>query len=178
MKDLVEALKDPEIYPHHPSQVQFIQTHISYVFLTGGFVYKVKKPVNFGFLDFSTLDKRRLCCQRELELNKRLCRDIYLDVVKICRDKDGHINLRGKGEVIDYAVLMKELPHQQMMDELLARNQVKEEDIIRIAKVIAAFHASAKTNEKISQFGDLSVIKEDTDENFAQTESVIGLTIS
>lgn len=178
MKDLVEALKDPEIYPHHPSQVQFIQTHISYVFLTGGFVYKVKKPVNFGFLDFSTLDKRRLCCQKELELNRRLCQDIYLDVVKVCRDKDGHINLRGKGEVIDYAVLMKELPHQQMMDELLARNQVKEEDIIRIAKVIAAFHAFAKTNEKISQFGDLSIIKKDTDENFAQTESVIGLTIS
>src|SRR5947207_836856 len=80
---LVAFLESPSSYPHKPTSVRSIQTHISWVFIAPPFVYKVKKPVNLGFLDFSTLEKRHHFCQRELELNRRLCRETYLGVIPI-----------------------------------------------------------------------------------------------
>ena len=107
---LIETMKKADFYPHNPVEVEFIQTHISYVFIAGDIVYKVKKPVNFDFLDFTSLEKRKFYCEEELRLNKRLAPDTYLDVVAISRDSQGNITLGEGVEIIDYAVRMKKLP--------------------------------------------------------------------
>jgi len=89
LPELVEALLKPKAYPETPQRIELLQTQMSFVFLTDNYVYKVKKPVNLGYLDYTTLDKRRFYCQREVELNRRLCSNAYLGVVSIIRDKGG-----------------------------------------------------------------------------------------
>ena len=145
---------------------------MSFVFLTGEYVYKVKKPVNLGYLDYTTLEKRRFFCQQELELNRRLCPEVYLDVVAITRDKEG-THIEGEGEVTEYAVKMRQLPQPRMMDVLLRSNQVTPEMVTRVAAKLARFHQKAETNSKIAAFGKLDVIRQNTDENFSQTEKYI-----
>src|SRR4030066_1907525 len=100
---LVKALLKPETYTHHPQKVELLQTQMSLVFLTGDYVYKVKKPVDLGYLDYTTLEKRLFYCQREVELNRRLCPDAYLGVASITQDR-GVFHIDGKGEVKEYAV--------------------------------------------------------------------------
>src|SRR3989304_5946895 len=107
------GLLRPEAYPDAPSKVTLISTGISLVFLAGDFVYKVKKPVNVGYLDYSTPEKRQFYCHRELELNRRLCPSAYLSVVPIT-EENGRIRMDGKWEVIDYAVKMRRLPQEKM----------------------------------------------------------------
>ena len=85
--DLVEALLKPEAYPHQPEKIEFTQTQMSFVFLTGDYVFKIKKPVNLGYLDYTTLEKRHYFCQQELELNRRLSPDVYLEVVSILKNR-------------------------------------------------------------------------------------------
>ena len=102
--DYIQVLLDPAAYPHPVDTVQLVQTHISFVLLAGEFVYKFKKPVNFGFLDFSTLEKRKYCCEQELILNRRLSPDIYLGLVRVTADA-GVLVLDGQGEVVEYGVL-------------------------------------------------------------------------
>src|SRR2546423_3346897 len=109
-RKLIDFLKLPASYPHRPRRVLLRQTHISWVFLASPFVFKVKKPINLGFLDFSTLEKRHHFCQREIELNRRLCPEIYLDVVPIYEAGSGFA-FKPPGEIVEYAVKMKELPH-------------------------------------------------------------------
>ena len=154
-----------------------MQTQMSFVFLTDDYVYKVKKSVNLGYLDYTTLDKRHFYCQREVELNRRLCPDAYLGVVSISRDKD-NISIEGQGEVIEYAVKMRRLPQQAMMNVLLASNQVSPQMVTRVAQKIAEFHQRAETNTNISTFGNLDAITKNTEENFNQTVEYIGKTIS
>src|SRR3989304_444910 len=110
-KQVVEALMKPEAYDEDPGHIELVQTHISFVFLTSNFAYKVKKAVDLGFLDFTTLEKRRFFCEKELELNRRLCGDMYLEVVPITRSKI--IKMKGEGETIEYAVKMKRM-HQEI----------------------------------------------------------------
>jgi aminoglycoside phosphotransferase family enzyme len=98
----------PEAYDEEPGQIEMLQTHISFVFLTRNFVYKVKKAVDLGFLDFTTLEKRRFFCEKELELNRRLCGDMYLEVVPI--NRSDVIRIKGEGETVEYAVKMKRIP--------------------------------------------------------------------
>src|SRR5271157_5867627 len=136
-KPVIEALLCPEAYSEDPGKIELIQTHISYVFLTKDFVYKVKKPVNFGFLDFSTLEKRRFFCEKELELNRRLCPEIYLEVVTI--NKSNVIKVNGYGEIVEYALKMKRLPQEKIMTQLLKERKVDDKTIDEIAKVIARF---------------------------------------
>jgi aminoglycoside phosphotransferase family enzyme len=173
----VQALLKPETYPHHPQKVELVQTQMSFLFLTGDYVYKVKKPVDLGYLDYTTLEKRRFFCHQELELNRRLCLDEYLEVVPIVR-RDGQIKLGGEGEVIEYAVKMKQLPADRMMDKLLPQNLVTVEMVVRVAEKLAAFHHKAVTSPEISAFGKLEAIKINTDENFIQTEKYIDISIS
>ena len=175
-KQVVEALMKPEAYDEDPGQIELIQTHISFVFLTKKFVYKVKKAVNLGFLDFTTLEKRRFFCEKELELNRRLCGDMYIEVVPI--NKSNIIKIKGKGETVEYAVKMKRIPQEKMLSELLRKNKVDNELIGGIAKTIADFHSKAETNRRISEFGSLAIIKTNWTENFEQTEEYIGKTIS
>ena len=173
---LVEALLKPEAYPHIPSQIELVQTQMSFVFLTGNFVYKVKKPVNLGYLDYSSLEKRLFFCQQELELNRRLCPDIYLKVVPVVRTGE-QTRIGGEGEIIEYAVKMRQLPGDQMMDKLLPLNLVTEEMVVNIAAKLTVFHDEAQTNPEISTYGNIDTIKTNTEENFSQTEKYIDISI-
>jgi len=150
---------------------------MSFVFLTGDYVYKVKKPVDLGYLDYTTLEKRHFFCHQELELNRRLCPDAYLAVVPIVEEK-GRLRIEGQGKAIEYAVKMKQLPHNRMMDVLLPQGQVTQEMVARVAERLVSFHQKAKTNQKIAAFGKLDIIRQNTDENFAQTEKYIGISIA
>jgi aminoglycoside phosphotransferase family enzyme len=175
-KQVVEALMKPEAYDEEAGQIELVQTHISFVFLTRNFVYKVKKAVDLGFLDFTTLDKRRFFCEKELELNRRLCGDMYLEVVPI--NKSNIIKIKGEGETIEYAVKMKRMPQEKMMNKLLEENKVDSKLIDRIAKIIAEFHSKAETNRRIREFGSLAIIETNWKENFEQTQEFVGKTIS
>src|SRR5881409_1472681 len=130
-QELVSFLEAPASYPHGPREVRSIQTHISWVFIAPPFVFKVKKAVNLGFLDFSTLEKRRHFCQREVELNRRLCPDIYLGVVPIYESASG-LSFKGKGKIVEYSVKMRELPSGWFLSELLAKGLVGEAEINRV----------------------------------------------
>ncbi len=176
-KQVVEALMKPEAYDEEPGKIELTQTHISFVFLTRNFVYKVKKAVDLGFLDFTTLEKRRFFCEKELELNRRLCGDMYIEVVPI--NKSNVIKIKGEeGETVEYAVKMKRMPQEKMMSRLLEENKVHSKLIDRIAKIIAEFHSKAETNKRISEFGSLAIIETNWKENFDQTKEFVGKTIS
>jgi aminoglycoside phosphotransferase family enzyme len=177
-KQVVEALKNPQAYPEDSGQIELTQTHISYVFLTKDFAYKIKKPVNFGFLDFGTLEKRRFFCEKELQLNRRLCGEMYIEVAPINRDASGTIRIKGDGETVEYALKMKRIPQEKIMTKLLEENKVDTQLIDNIAKIIAQFHAKAETNPKISEIGSLATVKVNWDENFEQTQNVVDKTIS
>lgn len=176
--DLITALQNPQIYPHSPRKIEFVQTHISAIFMTGEHVYKIKKPVNFGFLDFTTLEKRNFYCHQEVVLNRRLCPEIYLGVVEI-RWHEGRIHIgSGPGEIVDYAVLMKQLPADCLMDQRLARKMVTEDDLRKIASKINHFHLHAATDPKIRSFGGIETIRGNLEENFKQTEPYVGRALS
>ena len=177
LPEMVQALLDPKVYPDAPSEVEMVQTQMSFVFLTGNYVYKVKKPVNLGYLDYTTLDKRHFYCQREVELNQRLSPDAYLGVVSITRNK-GAIFIEGQGKVIEYAVKMRRLPQEAMMNVLLASNQVSVAMVTSLAQRLVEFHQKAETSATISAFGDLDIITTNTEENFSQTVKYISRTIS
>jgi aminoglycoside phosphotransferase family enzyme len=171
-KQVVEALMKPEAYDEDPGDIELVQTHISFVFLTRNFVYKVKKAVNLGFL----LEKRRFFCGKELELNRRLCKDMYVEVVPI--NKSDAIKIKGEGETVEYAVKMKQMPQEKMMSRLIEENKVDDRLVDRIAKIIAEFHSKAETNRRISEFGSLAIIETNWKENFEQTRQFVGETIS
>jgi len=176
-KTINQSLLNPEAYPHNPRKIELVQTQMSFVFLTGDYVYKVKKPVDLGYLDYTTLEQRHFFCHQELELNRRLCPDAYLAVVPIVEEK-GRLRIEGQGKAIEYAVKMKQLPHNRMMDVLLPQGQVTQEMVARVAERLVSFHQKAETNQKIAAFGKLDVIRQNTDENFAQTEKYIGISIA
>lgn len=174
---LRKALLNPNIYPDQPHQVDFIETHISLVFLTRAYVYKVKKPVDFGFLDFTSLEKRKYYCEQEVKLNRRLSSDMYLGVVAITFDRNG-ISFNGKGQVEEYAVQMRRIPEEMLLDKLLERGQVDGAMIEALSERLARFYASAETNEHIESFAKPERVKQDTDENFDQTKKYIDVVIS
>ncbi len=173
----VRALLESQAYPHKPQKIELVQTQMSFIFLTGEYVYKIKKPVNLGYLDYTTLEKRHFFCHQELELNRRLCPGAYLAVVPIV-EKKGELRIEGRGQAIEYAVKMKQLPQDRMMDVLLPRGQVTQEMVARVAEKLMGFHQKAETNQKIAAFGRLDVIRHNCDENFAQTEKYIGTSIT
>ncbi len=175
-KQVVEALMKPEAYDEEPGRIELVQTHISFVFLTRNFVYKVKKAVDLGFLDFTTLEKRRFFCEKELKLNRRLCGDMYLEVVPI--NRSDVIKIKGEGETVEYAVKMKRMPQEKMMSKLLEQNKVDSKLVDKIAKIMADFHSNAETNRRISEFGSLAIIETNWKENFKQTWEFVGKTIS
>ena len=174
--EIVDALMDPQVYDEVVDDVSLVQTHVSFVFLSGDFVYKMKKAVNFGFLDFTTLEKRKYYCEKEVELNRRLCGDMYIGVVTI--NRSNIIKVKGEGEVVEYLVKMRRIPENHMMAKLLDRGEVNEELIDKMADIIARFHSKAETNKRISSFGSIDVIKSNWKENFEQTHEFINRTIS
>jgi aminoglycoside phosphotransferase family enzyme len=173
----MRALLKPQAYPHKPQKVELVQTQMSSIFLTGEYVYKIKKPVNLGYLDYTTLEKRHYFCRQELELNRRLCPSAYLAVVPIVEEKS-QLYIEGRGKPIEYAVKMKQLPYDRMMDVLLHQGSVTIEMVNRVAERLVGFHRKAVTNQKIAAFGSLDVIRQNTEENFYQTEKYIGTSIT
>lgn len=150
--DIPEALARPEAYPHATTPIQIVETHISWVFLTGRYAYKVKKPVDFGFLDFSTLKQRAHFCREEVRLNRRLCPELYLGVVPITH-RNGTVCVGGKGVVTEYAVKMQQFSQSEELDRLLAVNRLDETHIDRIAETVATFHKSIPAAEYDSEYG-------------------------
>ena len=154
-----------------------MQTHISWVFIASPFVFKVKKPMELGFLDFSTLEKRRHFCQRELELNRRLCPDIYLGVVPIYESASG-FSFNAEGEIAEYSVKMRQLQSGWFLSQLLAKGLVGEKEIKRVICCLHRFYESEKPDPEIEVWGTPEKLKISTDENFVQVEPFIGRTIS
>ena len=174
---LISFLESPASYPHGPPEIHSIQTHISWVFIAPPFVFKVKKPVNFGFLDFSSLEKRHHFCQREVELNRRLCPEVYLGVVPIYRT-GSDFSFKADGEVAEYSVKMKELPCGWFLSELLAKGLVGETEINRVISCLHRFYESETPSREIEEWGTPEKLKISTNENFVQVESFAGRTIS
>ena len=176
LKTLRQALLNTAIYPEDPKRVEFSETHISLLFFTENHVYKVKKPVDFGFLDFTTLEKRKFYCHQEVELNRRLSTGVYLGVVEIL-EEDGDISLDGRGKVVEYAVKMRRISEDRLMSRLIEEEKVTEQMVARVAEKLAEFYRAAESNNEISGYGKPGRIRQDTDENFHQTRTYIGLTI-
>jgi hypothetical protein len=174
---LVRALGGPDAYSHRTSGVRTEETHVSYLFFTGEFAYKIKKPVDYGFLDFTTLEKRRHFCQREVELNSRLSPDIYLGVVEV-RMSNGSYTIEGAGTTVEYAVKMRQLPADRAVNRLLERDALTESDVRLIARRISEFHANARGGPDVTRLGDIHAVRENIAENFKQTERYVGDTIS
>lgn len=171
---LHRLLLDPHIYPDQPSSVGFCETHISRVYLTERFAYKVKKPLDLGFLDFSTLAKRRFFCQEELVLNRRFAPDTYLEVVRICYGKSG-LRLGGPGRTIDYAVRMRRLPEERMLSRLLEANAPNlTVEMERLARHLAALLGQATPCPQEDQ---IDSVREKIAGNLRQTVSAIDLTL-
>jgi hypothetical protein len=176
LPDHVRALLSPGAYPRPVANVELRQTHISYVLLAGDTVYKLKKPLDFGFLDFSTLEKRRHFCEEEIRLNRRLCDETYLGVVPVVRSGAG-VKIEADGEAIDYAVKMRRLPEDGMMHRLLERDAVTPAMLARLARRLAGFHASSERSAEIDRLGGLETAMVNWRENFEQTEAYIGRTV-
>lgn len=176
---LIDFMEDPDSYTHHPDRVEHIQTHISHVFIAGSYVYKIKKPVNFEFLDFSTLEKRKSYCEREVELNRRLCEDIYLGVVGIARGADDSFILAAESRenVIEYAVKMKRLDEQYFLTSYIDQGTLQLQLLDRVADKLSTFYNKQEPKEDILKWGAIEKVRYNTDENFSQTESFIGETI-
>ncbi len=175
---LVDQMLIPSLYPDPTTVVQHLQTHISHLFLTDQYVYKIKKPVDFGFLDFTTLEKRHFYCREELRLNRRLSPDIYLEVVALFQGADGMLSFSPVGSVAEYAVKMRRMPEERMMSRLLEQGGVTVEDIDAVADRVALFHAEALRGTSIDLFGTLDAIRNNWLENLRQTEAYRGRTLS
>ncbi|MFH0821774.1 MAG: AAA family ATPase [Pseudomonadota bacterium] len=173
---LIEGLSRPEAYPGGAADVQVVQTHISVVFIAGDLVYKVKKPVDFGFLDFTTPEKRRHFCEREVELNSRYAEGFYLGVAQIYDGPNG-VDLIGPGPVIDHAVVMKRIPSDRIMLNMLEQDRITADMLDGLARRLAHFHSRAPSGAEITGFGSPAVIAHNLRENFTQTIPFIGRTI-
>ena len=171
---LIQHMLSPEFYPHPVAEpIQLLQTHISYVFLTGEFAYKVKKPMDFGFLNFTTLEKRQFYIQEELRLNQRGAAELYLAVLPITQNERGY-QLGGDGEVVEYALKMRQFPQETLLPQLFERGELSPELVVQLAKEIADFHGRLPTNDRILSFGSVAGVRAAFDENYAQTEQFIG----
>lgn len=173
---VVERMSRADFYPHSVSSpIKVLQTHISYIFLTGNYAYKLKKPVNLGFLDFSTLEKRKYYCQQELTLNKKIAPDIYLEVLPITQ-REKSLEINGKGEVIEYVVKMSQFPQGTLLSEMEQGGKLTESLIVELGKKVANFHKSTQTNDYIREFGQPEKIQEAINNNYQQTEKYLGVT--
>ncbi|MCL2789765.1 MAG: hypothetical protein FWD79_03890 [Desulfobulbus sp.] len=170
----LRALLHPDRYGHPVPDVKLVQTHISSVLLAGEYVYKFKKPVNFGFLDFSSLEKRQACCEQELLLNRRLCPVIYLGLVTVTAEPDGGFGLNGSGPVVEYGVKMMRMPEERMMVNLIRSGQLRASHIDAIATVLADFYRRAENGPQIARFGTAAAVAVNVLENFDQTHPFIG----
>lgn len=169
----IRFLMDAEVYPHPVDNVLFLQTHISYVLLAGDFVYKWKKPVSLGFLNFTTIARRRYYCNQELLLNRRLCPDIYLEVTPLRQDGQGY-HLHGQGKIIDYGVKMLRLPQELMMNRVIEQGRLQRKAIDAIVARLVPFYAHSEGSPKITSCGSSKMVGRNVIENLLQIEGYVG----
>ncbi len=175
---IIEGLLDPDAYPHPVDEIVHLQTHISSILLTGDRAYKIKKPVDFGFLNFSTVELREVNCRREVELNGRLAPDMYLGIEPVRFDGE-HVTLgQGDGEIVDWAVAMKQLDGDQLGVGVLERGELTHDKLADLVDILVPFYRNARRGPDVDAYGEIEAIKFNTDENFVQTESYIGKLIS
>jgi aminoglycoside phosphotransferase family enzyme len=140
IEEKVALLRQPDAYPDRPKRVEVIETHMSWVFLTESLVYKLKKPVRYDFLDFSTLEARQKNCEREVSLNRRLAGPIYLGTVPLIQQSDGGLRLDGEGRVVDWLVQMRRLPADRMLDAAIRKGTVDGRDVQQVSQVLTDFY--------------------------------------
>jgi len=171
--EIFKAMSTPDFYPHVVGKIEQRDTIISKVFLTGKFAYKIKKPVNLEYLDFTTLANRKHFCEQEIILNRRLAPEIYLAVVPITFKK-GKYHLAGRGTRVEYAVKMRQLPENLSMRSLMRRGKLSRESIDALASKLAEFYRKGTGGEKIGNPGSWQAVWTNTEENFRQAEPFIG----
>ncbi len=176
LADLIAALSKPAAYPYPADQVEVRQTHISVVFLSGAYVYKLKKPVTLSFLDFSTLEKRHHFCEQEVRLNRRLAPDVYLGVVPVTQSPEG-IQFEGEGSVVEWAVKMQRLPDAATLQVRLGRGEIGLEQMESFARRLAFFHRDAETNEHIASCGRFEAVARSFRDLFEQASALVGITV-
>lgn len=169
---LIESLKNPTIYPHPVGEITVLDTHISWIILTGEYAYKIKKPVDFGFLNFTTLDQRQHFCEEELRLNQRLAPDIYLNVIAIGGTPDAPI-LDGAEDIFEYAVQMKQFEQDKRLDLLLSNKRFEAEWVDTLAEQIADFHSRIPIVSHSSPWGEPDTIWDFVSENFTHITETI-----
>lgn len=174
---MIRDLLRPEALPDATRKVSLVQTHISLVLVADRFVYKIKKPVNFGFLDFLTLDKRAFYCRRELNLNRRLAQEVYMDVLPVFFDGKRYSMRERGGEIVEYAVRMKRIPSSRLMISLYKKGGLTENHLRRLAGILADFHRKAERTPQIDRFGEPDAFRVNTDENFGQVRKYTGVSI-
>lgn len=172
-QSILEAMADPGFYPHSVSSIDRRETHISAVFLTGEWAYKLKKPLDLGFLDFRNLEDRRKYCEREVELNRRLSQGVYQGVVGIYQTPDG-FSLTGDGEPVEYAVRMKQLPDEARLQTLLEKNSVDPDQLKALGGILAAFYRKSEQSSEIDRYGRREAVIFNSEENFTQIEPFVG----
>ena len=170
--ELIRALQNPRLYDHPVESFTVIETHISWVLLTGPFAYKFKKPVCLGFVDFSSLEKRQYYCAEELRLNRRFAAELYLEVVAIT-GTPAQPQINGDGEVIEYAVKMREFAQHNLLSSYADERLLQAEHFDAIADVLADFHGTAEPVESNSVFGSVDTISKWSSENFEHIESIV-----
>lgn len=171
---LIQQMLQPEFYPHPVTEpIELIQTHISYVLLTGDYAYKLKKPANFGFLDFSTLEKRQHFCAEEVRLNQRGAAELYLAVLPIVATADT-FQLDGSGDPVEYTVKMRQFPQGNLFLALFERGELTEALMEELGRIVAQFHGQAAVNDYILSFGTVVQVRASIDENYHQTQKYIG----
>jgi aminoglycoside phosphotransferase family enzyme/predicted kinase len=177
LPQLIEALSRPEAYPHAAAAVEVRQTHISVVFLAGDYVYKLKKPVAPGFLDFTTLDKRLHFCREEVRLNRRLAPDVYLGVVPVVPTADG-LRIEGEGEPVEWAVKMRRLPEAATLLDRVRRDEAGPELVAALARRVAAFHRAADANTRTAARGRFEVVAQNVRDVLARAAPCVGPVVS
>ncbi len=169
---LLQGLQLKTAFPHPVHDLRVIETHISVVLLTGQYAYKIKKPLNLGFLDFSTLERRRYFCGEELRLNKRLAPQLYLDVLPITGSESAP-RIGGTGSAIEYALRMHQFDPDQQLDQLLARGQLDHTLIDRLIPIIVHFHEQAAIAPTDREFGTPEAVFAPMQQNFDQLRPLI-----
>ncbi len=181
----IKKLLNSKVFPHKVRYLKLRETYISWLIFTGNFVYKIKKPVKFSYLDFSSFQKRKIFLEEELRLNRRLTKEIYLDVVPIA-ESGGRLRILEssrapifKNEKIkDHALKMKEIPEKYYAPELLKRGKLRKNSVKKIAKIAADFHRTARTSPEINKYGSIKIIRKNCEENFRQMRPFVGKVVN
>ena len=173
----VRALLAPDAYDHPAPAIELLQTHVSYVLLVGAHVYKLRKAIDLGFLDFTSLEQRKRDCLEEVRLNNRTCSTLYYGVVGISRDGPRY-RLGGPGEIVDYAVHMRRLPAARMLSALLSAGEVSREMIGRLVSKIVRFHATAAGGRGVREIGGYQTMVSNWAANLEEARPFVGRTIT